>query len=111
MRVIFGGPDEPPAFERMSGGPAAEGYLALAAPPPIIAKPGLVKAPPAFLLPEKPKLGLLETVFWPVPVIWGRIMGLVPVASPPPSIFYISPAIKSSTLSLPNLPFMSFSFL
>ena len=59
--VILGGPDEPPAFERMRGGPAAVGYLTLA-PPPIMEKLGLAKAPlPAFLPAEKPKLGLLET--------------------------------------------------
>lgn len=60
LRVILGGPDEPPGFERIRGGPASEGLLALL---PIMEKPGLAKAPPAFLPAEKPKLGLLETDF------------------------------------------------
>ena len=107
FRVIFGGPPPipGPALDSDIGGPAAEEppSLTLAPAPPTIENVGFAKAPPAFLPALKPKLGLLETDFWPVPLICGRIVGLF---SPPPSIFAISPAIKSSTLSLPNLPFI-----
>lgn len=87
-------------FRVILGGPAA--------PPGLDMKVGLAKAPPDFFpAEEKPKLGLLvDTDFCPVPYD-GRIVGFVESAPPPP-MFAISPAIKSSTLSLPNLVTMMF---
>ena len=85
-------------------GPAAAEEAPVTFLLPIFMKDGLANAPPVLTF-EMPKFGLLVTLEVPEPAIYGLIVGFDPVfiSSPAPSIFYISLAIKSSTLPRPNL--------